>query len=109
MSATPDTNLEALQEVGVSQLGAVVRAREADPGRPVFVYSSSAGAVVIPAPAPPGTVLDARGDARRLAALLADAARVLAGRHAGGEADGQLQTDRLLLLPGPGGEVVCVA
>src|SRR5262245_43068610 len=109
MSGTPGLNLEVLQEFGISRLGVVARACEADTGRSVLVYPGT-DAVVSPDPFSPGTVLDARRDARRLAALLADAARILAERHAQGEVDGQLRTGRFLLLPGPSGEeVICVA
>lgn len=107
MSTTPDTKLESLQEVGMSRTGVVVRAREADTARLVLVFPSDETVI---APAAPVTVLDVKRTVRRLATLFAEAARILAERHARGEADGQLRADRFLLVPGPGGEeVVCIA
>lgn len=106
MSTTPDTNFESLQEIGISRIGVIVRARESETGRSVLVFPSGE---TLAAPASTITMLDATGNVRRLATLVAQAARILAERHIRGEADGQLRTDRVSLVPGPGGEeVVCV-
>src|SRR5262245_30592621 len=100
---------EDLEEVGTSLHGAVGRTRQADTNLEALVYRSAQPVVVPAGPGPARTVLDTRGQPRRLASLLAEVSRILAPAHARGEAHGRLRPEGILLLPWrDGGEAACV-